>query len=330
MKILVAGGTGAVGRRLVPLLVTRGHSVAATTRTASKRGLIRTMGADPIVADGLDPQAVERAVDEARPEVIVHQMTSLQQQRNPKHFDRIFARTNRLRAEGTRYLIDAARALGVRRLVAQSYAGWPNARDGEPIKSEDAPLDATPPRAMRRTLEAIRTLEHQVRSAGDLEGTVLRYGSFYGPGTAFGPGGEVYESIRRRRFPIVGRGSGIWSFVHVDDVAIATAIAVEGGPTGVFNIVDDEPTEVAVWLPELAFLFGAPPPRHVSVWLARLFIGDAGISLMTEVRGASNEKAKRVLGWQPLHPSWRHGFRWELAAHRRPEWPKPAATRLGA
>jgi nucleoside-diphosphate-sugar epimerase len=330
MKILVAGGTGAVGRRLVPLLVSRGHSVAATTHTPARSDLVRTLGAEPILADGLDRHAVERAVEAARPEVIVHEMTSLANLRNPKHFDRVFARTNRLRIDGTRYLIEAARALGVRRLVAQSYTGWPYAREGGPIKVEDDPLDATPPRTMRKTLEAIRTLEHYVRSFSGLEGVVLRYGSFYGPGTPFAPGGEVYESIRRRRFPVVGCGTGIWSFVHIDDVAIATAIAAEGGPTGVFNIVDDEPAEVAVWLPELAFLFAARPPRRVPVWLARLLIGDAGVSLMTEVRGASNAKAKRVLGWQPLYPSWRDGFRWERLAHRREDWPTPAATRLGA
>ena len=309
MKILVAGGTGAVARRLVPLLVARGHTVAATTRTPSKGDLIRTMGAEPIVADGLDPGAVERAVDAARPEAIVHQMTSLKRLQNPKHFDRVFALTNRLRTEGTRYLIAAGLAAGVRRLVAQSYTGWPNAREGGPIKSEDDPLDRTPPRTMRESLDAIRMLEHHVQLASGLEGVVLRYGAFYGPGTPFGPGGAVYERIRQRRFPLVGSGSGVWSFVHIDDVALATAIAVEGRPTGVFNIVDDAPAEVGVWLPELAFLLGAPSPRRVPVWLARLAIGDAGVSLMTQVRGASNAKARGVLGWQPMYPNWRDGFR---------------------
>lgn len=313
MKVFVAGGTGAVGKRLVPLLVARGHTVAATTRTPSKSDLIRTMGAEPIVMDGLDRRAVEQAVDAARPEVIVHQLTSLRL-RNPKHFDRVFAATNRLRTEGTRHLIAAGLAAGVRRLIAQSYTGWPNAREGGPIKSEDDPLDQAPPRTMRKTLAAIRTLEHDVWLASGLEGVVLRYGAFYGPGTPFGPGGRVYESVLRGRFPIVGGGTGVWSFVHIDDAALATAMAVEGGPTGVFNIVDDVPAEVAVWLPELAFVLGAPPPRRMPVWLARLLIGDAGVSLMTQVRGASNAKAKSVLGWQPLYPSWRAGFR---AATRR-------------
>jgi nucleoside-diphosphate-sugar epimerase len=293
----------------VPLLVSRGHTVSATTRTPSKTDLIRTMGAEPIVADGLDRSAVERAVDTARPEVIVHQMTSLSRLRNPKHFDRVFARTNRLRTEGTRHLIAAGLAAGVRRLVAQSYTGWPNAREGGPIKSEDDPLDRTPPRHMRKTLEAIRSLEHDVWMASGLEGVVLRYGAFYGPGTPLGPGGEVYERIHRRQFPLVGRGSGVWSFVHIDDAALATAIAVEGQPTGIFNIVDDEPAEVALWLPELAFALGTPPPRRMPVWLARFAIGEVGVSLMTRVRGASNAKAKGVLGWQPLYPSWRDGFR---------------------
>jgi len=308
MKILVAGGIGAVGKRLIPLLVARGHSVVATTRSSSKLEDLRRAGAEGIALDGLKRDAVIRAVDAARPEVIVHQMTALASMKSLKKFDDEFETTNRLRSEGTEYLSDAARLAGTRKLVVQSYAGWPSIRQGSRIKTEEDPLDPQPPRSMSRTLDGIRKLEAIVAAASDLTGIVLRYGSFYGPGTSFAQGGEITEAVRRRKFPIVGDGQGVWSFIHMDDVANATCLAVERGMQGVYNIVDDEPAEASVWLPFLAQALGAKPPRHIPVWLGRLVICDAGISMMTKIRGASNAKAKSGLGWQPLYPSWRQGL----------------------
>lgn len=330
MKVFVAGGTGAVGRRLVPLLVNRGHDVIATTRTAEKVPSLHALGADAIVVDGLDRSAVESAIRSARPDAVSHQMTALASMRSLKHFDREFALTNRLRAEGAQHMVAAAVASGVRRLVAQSYTGWPNPREGGRVKSEDDGLDTAPPPTMRNTLAAIRTLETAVMSAKGINPVVLRYGSFYGPGTPVGPGGEIFEAVRRRRFPIVGTGAGVWSFVHIDDVAMATAIALEGGPPGVYNIVDDEPAEVSMWLPELARVIDAPPPVHVPEWIARLVIGRAGVSMMTSIRGSSNVKARRLLTWRPLYPTWREGFRVEFGAAAQPLHPYAGSAEAGA
>ena len=309
MKILVAGATGALGAQLVPRLVARGHDVAGMSRSPSKRDALRSLGATPVVADALDPEAVARAVAEADPEVIVHQLTALSGTLDMRHFDRSFAATNRLRTEGTDHLLAAGRAAGVRRFVAQSYAGWPFARQGGPVKTEDDPLDPEPAEAMRRTHDAIRHLEAAVTGAGWVEGIVLRYGGFYGPGTSLdGPGSEHVELIRRRRFPVVGDGRGVWSFIHIEDAAEATVAAVERGHRGVYNIVDDEPAPVAEWLPAAATAFGARPPRRVPRWLGRMLAGEAATVMMTEVRGASNARAKRELGWRPAHPTWRDGF----------------------
>ena len=308
MKVFVAGATGALGRQLVPRLVERGHAVAGMTRTPSKRQLVRDMGATPVLADALSPEAVAHAVAEERPEVIVHELTALSGSIDLRHFDRDFAATNRLRTEGTDHLLTAGRAVGVRRFVAQSFAGWASARDGGPIKTEDDPLDATPAPAMRQTLEAIRHLEAAVVGAGWTEGVVLRYGGFYGPGTSLAPDGEHVEQVRRRKFPIVGNGGGVWSFVHIEDAAEATVAAVERGRRGIYNVVDDEPAPVSAWLPELAAAAGARPPRRVPRWLGRLLAGEAAAVMMTEVRGASNAKAKQQLGWQPRLRSWRDGF----------------------
>ncbi len=249
------------------------------------------------------------AVAAARPEVVVHELTDLAGATDLRKFDAGFAATNRLRTEGTDHLLEAARAAGARRLVAQSYAGWPFARVGGPVKTEDDPLDPDPPAELRRTLDAIRHLEAAVLSAEGIEGVVLRYGGFYGPGTSAGAGGSILDDLRRRRFPIVGAGSGVWSFVHIDDAATATVAAVERGAPGVYQIVDDDPAPVSEWLPALAAAAGARPPRRVPVWLARLLVGEHGVVLMNEVRGASNAKARRELGWRPAWPSWRQGFR---------------------
>jgi nucleoside-diphosphate-sugar epimerase len=309
MRIFVAGATGALGRRLVPLLVERGHQVTGMTRTAGKAAGLRAAGTEPVVADALDRDAVLAAVAAARPEVVVHELTALAEMTDFRKLDQGFALTNRLRTEGTDHLLAAARAAGARRFVAQSFAGWPFARVGGPVKTEDDSLDPDPPAQLRRTLDAIRHLESAVLGAEGVEGVVLRYGGFYGPGTSAGEGGFMLEDLRRRRFPLVGAGTGVWSFVHIDDAATATVAAVERGAPGIYQIVDDDPAPVSEWLPALAAAVGARSPRRVPAWVARLAGGAHGVVLMTEVRGASNAKARRELGWRPAWPSWRQGFR---------------------
>jgi nucleoside-diphosphate-sugar epimerase len=309
MKVFVAGATGAIGTQLVRQLAAAGHDVIGMTRSPAKTDMLRALGARPVVADALDPDAVARAVAETEPEVIVHQLTALSGRLDLRRPDRFFAMTNRLRTEGTDHLLEAARAAGARRFVAQSYAGWPFARTGGPVKTEEDPLDPDPPAEFRRTLDAIRHLESAVLGAEGLEGVVLRYGGFYGPGTSVGDGGFLLEEIRRRRLPIVGAGTGVWSFIHIDDAAAATMAAVERGAPGIYQIVDDEPAPVSEWLPALAAAIGAPPPRQVPAWVARLLAGEHAVVLMTEARGASNAKARRELGWLPAWPSWRQGFR---------------------
>jgi nucleoside-diphosphate-sugar epimerase len=313
MKVLVAGATGALGRQLVPRLVAAGHEVAGMTRSPRRRDVVGALGATPVVADALDPDAVARAVAAAAPEVIVHELTALSGGLDLRRFDRSFALTNRLRTEATDHLLAAGRTAGVTRFVAQSYAGWTFARVGGPVKTEDDPLDPTPARVMRQTLDAIRHLEDAVLGADWTEGVVLRYGGRYGPGTSMAADGEHLEQIRRRRFPVVGSGAGVWSFIHVEDAADATVAAVQRGRRGIYNIVDDEPAPVAEWLPAVAGAVGAKPPHRVPRTLGRLLAGEAAALMMTEVRGASNAKAKRELGWRPRHPSWRDGFA-EIAA----------------
>src|SRR2546423_967519 len=308
MKVLIAGATGALGTQLVPRLVANGHEVVGTTRSESKQHIVSELGATPVVVDALDPDEVAHAVAEVEPEVIVHEATALAGGLDIRHFDRTFAATNRLRIEGTDHLLAAGRAVGVERFVAQSYAGWPFARSGGPGETEGDPLDPAPAQAMRETHEAIRHLEEAVMTAEWTEGIVLRYGGFYGPGTSLAPGGESAEDIRKRKFPVVGDGGGIWSFVHIADAAEATVAAVERGRRGIYNIVDDDPAAVSEWLPVAASAFGAKPPRRVPRVVGRLLAGEAATVMMTEVRGASNTKAKQVLGWEPRHRSWRDGF----------------------
>lgn len=310
MKVFVAGATGALGKALIPQLVARGHDAVGMARTEEKAALVRGLGAEAVLADGLDPESVGRAVGELEPDVIVHQLTALAGSLDMRHIERSFALTNRLRTEGTDHLLTAGRAAGVRRFVAQSFAGWPFARTGGPVKSEDDPLDPDPPKDLRTTLDAIRHLERAVSGADWTEGLVLRYGGFYGPGTSVGvsPEGEQVEMVRKRRFPVVGGGSGVWSLIHIEDAAAATAAAVERGAPGIYNVVDDEPAPVSEWLPALADAVGARPPMRVPRWLGRLVAGEAATVMMTESRGASNAKAKRELGWQPRYASWRQGF----------------------
>lgn len=307
MRVFVAGATGAIGKQLVPRLVEAGHEVHGMTRSESKQAMLHELGAVPVVADALDPDQVAEAVGRARPDVIVHQLTAIGSV-DPRHFDRDFALTNRLRTEGTDHLLSAGQAIGVQRFVAQSYGAWPYERTGGPVKSEEDPLDPAPAREMRESLAAIRHLEQAVLDAQWTEGIVLRYGAFYGPGTSAAPGGEQFEQVRTRKFPLVGDGGGVWSFIHIADAAEATVAAVAHGSRGVYNVVDDEPAPVAEWLPALAQELGAKKPMRVPRFVGRLFGGEAGVVMMTELRGASNAKAKRELGWRPAHSSWRQGF----------------------
>jgi len=300
MRVFVAGASGAIGRRLVAQLIERGHEVIGTHKAAAKAGALRALGATPVELDLLDAAAVRRAVLAAAPDAIVHEATALTGLKDFKHFDRSFALTNMLRTEGTDALLTAAREAGVRRIVAQSYASIRYVRTGGPVKTEDDPLEASPPPAMRQTYAALNYLDDAVVRAG---GIVLRYGTFYGDAND-----ALLEPIRKRQFPIVGEGGGVWSFVHLHDAAAATVLALEREGPGVYNVVDDEPAPVREWLPWLASVLGAKPPRRVPAWLARLFVGDPGIMLMTDARGASNAKAKRELGWAPRYRSWREGF----------------------
>jgi 2-alkyl-3-oxoalkanoate reductase len=316
MKVFVAGATGVLGRLLVPQLVARGHEVVGMTRSASKQDLVRSLGARPVVVDALDPVAVAEAVASAAPEVIVHQLTALSGEmsaRDMRRPDRSSAAimTNRLRTEATDHLLAAGRAVGARRVVAQSFGAFRFARTGGPVYTEADPLDPNdPPAAMRSAQAAYLYLEQAVTTIEWGEGLALRYGGFYGPGTStsLAPDALMAAPIRKRRFPIVGDGGGVWSHVHIEDAAAATAVAVERGQPGVYNVVDDEPAPLREWLPVLAKALDAKPPRRIPRWLGRLLAGEAATVMMTEARGASNEKAKRELGWQPRYASWRQGF----------------------
>ena len=300
MRVFLTGATGAIGTRLVPRLVERGHEVIGTSRSPQKADALRAQGAEPVALDVLDREAVREAVLATEPDAIVHEATALSGLSDLKHFDRSFAETNRLRTEGTDALLAAARETGVERFVAQSYTSWPYSRENGAVKTEDDPLDPSPPTAMRQSLAAIRHLEESAVGAG---GIALRYGGFYGS-----PDDAQLEPVRKRQFPIVGDGGGIWSFVHLDDAAEATVLALERGTSGIYNVVDDEPAPVREWLPLLAEAIGAKPPRHVPRWLARPLAGEVGVVMMTESRGASNAKAKRELGWTLRSPTWRRGF----------------------
>jgi nucleoside-diphosphate-sugar epimerase len=309
MKVFVAGATGAVGKRLVPELVKRGHEVVGMTRSPEKEELVRELGAEPAFADGLDAAAVRQAVERAEPEAIVHQMTALGEAKSFRRFDRDFAGANELRTKGLDNLLGAARAVGTKRFIAQSYGNWNYERTGTEPKTEEDPLDPNPPANQTKTLEAIRYLEDAVTGADYVEGIALRYGNFYGPGTVFAEDGDLVEMVRKRKLPVVGDGGGVWSFIHVDDVATITAAALDQGKRGIYNASDDAPSPVAEWLPGLAQAVGAKPPRHVPTWVGRIATGEVGASMMTQIRGASNAKARRELDWAPKYPSWREGFR---------------------
>jgi len=307
MRVLVAGSAGAIGIPLVRQLIARGHQVVATTRRIERAERLRGLGATVTTMDGLDAASVGEAVARAEPDAIIHQMTALSGKPDFRNFDHWFAATNALRTTGTRNLLAAAQAAGVRRLVAQSYGGWNIDRRGRGPATESEPLDAHPVPAQRETLAAIRTLERAVTDA-PLTGVVLRYGSFYGPGAS----DSFVDLVRRRMIPIVGSGAGVWSWIHIDDAAAATIAALERGEPGIYHVADDAPARVAEWLPYLAQAVGAKPPRRIPGWLGRLVAGDVIVRMMTEVRGVSNEKAKWVLEWRPRWTTWRDGFRHAL------------------
>ena len=313
MRVFVAGASGAIGSALVPQLIQHGHDVVGTYRSPHNREHVQAMGAEPVALDLLDARAVRKAVLEAHPEAIVHQATALADMRWSRRLDRTFAQTNRLRTDGTDALLEAAREADVNRIVAQSFASLRYVRDGGPVKTEDDPLDPHPPAGSEQSNAAMRHLEDAVTAAG---GAALRYGGFYGAASDALP-----DLIRKRRFPIVGNGGGVWSFVHLDDAAAATVLAVERGASGIYNVVDDEPALVREWLPFAADILGARPPRHFPLWLARLAAGQGAAIMGVEARGASNARAKRELGWTLRYPSWREGFRavYGSAAEHRPE-----------
>jgi nucleoside-diphosphate-sugar epimerase len=321
MKVFVAGGTGAIGVQLVPQLVAAGHEVVATTRSANGAEKAQELGAEPAIADGLDENAMTEAVRRAQPEVVIHQMTALAGKVDLRHFDRWFATTNQLRTKGTEILLRAAREAGARRLIAQSYAGWPNERQGGAVKDETDPLDPYPPNNQKESMAAIKQIESTVPAAEGIEGLVLRYGPLYGPDTGM-TSSEGFELLRKRRFPVVGDGAGVWSFIHTADAASATVAALDHGAPGVYNIVDDDPAPASEWLPYLAEQLGAKPPRQIPAWLGRIAAGDVPVSMLTRIRGCSNAKAKRELGWQPRYSSWREGFKAEAGAAASAEAPR--------
>jgi nucleoside-diphosphate-sugar epimerase len=306
MRVFVAGATGVIGRRLVPMLIADGHQVTGMVRSSQRIDALRAIGAEPAIADALDAEAVRSAVSDARPDAVIHELTSLPPRIDPRKLERDFALNDRLRSEGTRHLVAAAQAEGARRIIAQSiafaYAPGPTGT----LHAEGDPLFLDAPKPFRRSVEALRDLDAAVLGA---DGLVLRYGYFYGPGSAISPEGSIAQDVARRRFPIVGGGNGVWSFVHVDDAARATVAALTRGGSGAYNVVDDDPARVSDWIPGLAAAIGAPRPFRVPALIARLAAGSYGASTMTESQGASNELAKRELSWSPEQPSWREGFR---------------------
>jgi nucleoside-diphosphate-sugar epimerase len=304
MRVFVAGAKGAVGRRLVPMLVARGHQVTGTTTSEESKEAVRAMGAEPVVVDGLDAVGIGEAVARAEPDAIIHEMTALSGTPDFRHFDRWFALTNRMRTEGTDHLLAAANASGVKRFVAQSFTGWSNSREGSWLKTEEDPLDPHPVKEQTETLAAIKYLERAVLEA-PLEGIVVRYGGLYGPGSSE----TIAEILRKRMFPVIGSGAGMITSTHVDDAASGTVAALERGRRAIYNIVDDEPAPSREFIPAIAEALGAPKPLHIPAWLGRVLAGDVAVTMMTEGRGSSNAKAKRELDWTPIWPSWREGFR---------------------
>ncbi|WP_151484800.1 NAD-dependent epimerase/dehydratase family protein [Streptomyces albicerus] len=309
MKIFIAGASGAIGGHLVTQLVARGHEVVGTTRSAAKTGALRALGAEPVIVDALDPDSVADAVAKAEPEVIVHQLTAIGGPMKMRNMRRMVAATNRLRTEGTDHLLAAGRAVGVRKFVAQSNAMWMERTSG-PVVGEDGRIEPNPPADVQETVAALRHVEDAMTGLTWADGIAIRYGGFYGPGTGIeaAPDAVMTQMIRKRRFPIVGGGAGVWSMVHIADAASVTVAAIERGKPGIYHAADDDPAAVHVWLPELARALGAKPPRRVPAWLAGLLGGKGPVDMMTRAPGISTEKTKRELGWTPRYPSWRTGF----------------------
>jgi nucleoside-diphosphate-sugar epimerase len=306
MRVFLAGATGVIGRRLLPLLLAEGHQVTGMTRSPQKVDALRAMGAEPAIVDALDADAVRKAVDAAHPDAVIHQLTSLPRRIDPRKIERDFAMNDRLRREGTGHLVQAAQAVGAGRIVAQSIAFAYAPGPAGTLHREQDPMFLDTLKPLRRSIHALHDLERAVLQAG---GVVLRYGYFYGPGSAISRTGSMGEEVARRRLPIVGRGEGVWSFIHVDDAARATVAALAQGDSGPYNVVDDDPAPVAEWLPALADALGAARPRRVPALIARIAAGSYGVATMTRAQGASNELAKHELSWTPEHPSWREGFR---------------------
>jgi 2-alkyl-3-oxoalkanoate reductase len=309
VRVFLAGATGAIGRQLLPLLLADGHQVTAMTSSPSKLEALRAAGAESVVADALDADAAMKAVAQARPEAVIHELTAIPPRLDPRKVARDFELTDRLRTEGTRHLIAAAREAGTSRLLAQSIAFAYEPGPTGTIHGEDDPLIRDPPAQFKRSAMAIAELERLIIGAG---GLALRYGYFYGPGTSISREGSLGAEVARRRLPVVGGGGGVWSFIHVADAARATVAALSRGTAGAYNIVDDEPARVSEWIPAFAQALGARPPRRVPAWLARPLAGGYGVTTMTAAQGASNERAKRELDWTPAHASWREGFRTAL------------------
>jgi nucleoside-diphosphate-sugar epimerase len=304
MHIFLTGATGAIGSSFIPQAIEHGHTVTGTTRSSAKAARLVELGATPVVVDGLDRDGMIAAITEAQPDAVLHEMTALSGLADARHPEKTFAMTNRLRTEGTDHLLAGAGAAGVERVIVQSFGGWALADTNERVVSEDTPLDPDPPKKLRSGHEAMRYAE---RAALEFGGTALRYGGFYGPGTGMAPGAEQWELVRARKFPVVGNGAGVWSFIHIDDAASATLAALEQDARGLFHVTDDEPAAVRDWLPALAQAIGAPEPRHVPRWVARL-IGEHIAVMMTDTKGTSNAKIKAQLGWEPAWPTWREGF----------------------
>jgi nucleoside-diphosphate-sugar epimerase len=313
MRILLAGASGAIGRTLIPMLVADQHEIFGAFRNPANSARVEALGANPVVLDALDFNAVQKAVSEIRPDAIIHQLTAIPANIDLRHIDRDFDLTNRLRTEGTRNLATAAVKAGVEKFIAQSFAGWPYARKGIFPKTEEDDLDPTPPPKLKAMLDAIETLESTVVREQGFTGIVLRYGPFYGPGSSIASDGSTVNEIRAHRVPVVGQGTGVWSFIHLHDASTATVAALTKANRGIYNIVDDDPAPVADWLPFLAECVGAKPPSHVPAFAAKLLIGEHAVAMMNEIRGVSNEKARRELNWAPTWSSWRQGFKEALS-----------------